>query len=100
MGISRQRTFGFVKARILISCESAIVSAVGWKPGSASRRKTHMPDCESTRKRRKRSIVTLDRTAFPKSLSGLFDLSCFERQPRGGLEARLSLAPPPHGTRG
>ena len=50
-----------------------------------------MPDCESIRKRRKSTIVALDRMALPRRRSGLFDLSLFDRQRRARHEVDLLL---------
>src|SRR2546425_9872760 len=60
---------------------------------STSRRKTHMPDCESMMNLKKRHIIVPERMALPRSRIGLFDSPLCERQRRAGREA--SRPPPP-----
>ena len=78
---------GWVKARILISCESAMPSLSGWMRGRMSLQNIHIPDCESIRNRRKSTRVMIDRTTLPRSRSGLFDLSFFDRQRRAVMKS-------------
>ena len=55
-----------------------------------SRRKTHMPDCESMMNLKKRHIIAPERTALPSRRIGLFAWPLREYQRRAVMKSSFS----------